>query len=307
MAHAKGFALVVVLWGTALLTVMATSFAFSMRAETLLASNHVDQARAAVLAEAGVRRGILALMVSGNQPEARWRTDGSVYEVPFAEGLLRIAITAESGKIDLNRAPEALIRGLMSALGENFSADHLADAVLDWRDRDNVPRQNGTEDAGYAAAGRPYGARDGAFQTVEELYQVLGMTEEAVHRLASAVTVYSLHSRIDPRVAPRAALLAIPTVSPVQVDEFLAAREEAAREGSPIPVDLLSSGAPFIATLKTNVYTVEAEAVLPGEVTARRRAVVQRRRTGVKPYTILAWYAINDSARGSKPAVATEG
>jgi general secretion pathway protein K len=56
--HQHGIALVLVLWTTTLLTVIAASFAFSMRTDTLLAQNLAAAARAQVLADAGVQRAL---------------------------------------------------------------------------------------------------------------------------------------------------------------------------------------------------------------------------------------------------------
>ena len=58
-ATEQGFALVIVLWVVALLSIVAASLAFSMRTETTLAHDLVAQAQARALAEAGLYRGIL--------------------------------------------------------------------------------------------------------------------------------------------------------------------------------------------------------------------------------------------------------
>ena len=54
MGRERGAALVLALWFGALISVMAGSFAFSVRTEVRLASGAVDRARAGALAEAGV-------------------------------------------------------------------------------------------------------------------------------------------------------------------------------------------------------------------------------------------------------------
>jgi general secretion pathway protein K len=47
----------------------------------------------------------------------------------------------------------------------------LVDAILDWRDEDDLHLVNGAEDPDYKAAGLPYGAKDGPFDSLEELQQ----------------------------------------------------------------------------------------------------------------------------------------
>lgn len=284
----NGFALIIVLWSTALLAVIAGSFAFGMRLETSLTNNLLARAQGEALADAGIQRGILALLEPEN--ERQWKTDGRVYEVPFGGGMLRVSIRAENGKIDLNRAPDALIQGLFKALGEDADASKLSDAVLDWRDRDRERRTYGAEDNDYAGAGRAYGARDGAFLSVGELSQVLGMDADMVRYLSDYVTVYSGRPRLDPATASREALLAIPDIDEALVDQFLEERERRAQEGLPAPpLDQLASGRRYLATTRATVYTVEAEGQTTDGVVVNRKAVVRVSRSRRRPYLILAW------------------
>ena len=59
--HQHGIALVLVLWATTLLTVIAASFAFSMRTDTLLGQNLAAAARAQAVADAGMQRAFLTM------------------------------------------------------------------------------------------------------------------------------------------------------------------------------------------------------------------------------------------------------
>ena len=116
-ARGRGFALVIVLWAGVLLSVVATSFAFSMRVETRLATNLVERSQAQAIADAGISRGIVALLADARGP--RWVADGRAYELPFGDGNMRIRLLSENGKVDLNGAPEALIQGLLRSLAES--------------------------------------------------------------------------------------------------------------------------------------------------------------------------------------------
>ena len=155
-----------------------------------------------------------------------WRTDGTVYVWPFAGGRVWVSIQDEDGKIDLNTAADELVRGLFLSVGlDEDASSALVDAIADFRDGGDLHRLNGAEDRDYADAGRPYGAKDAPFEAVEELQQVLGMTRQIYQRVALALTVHSGRRGIDPRVAPRAALLALRGVGSEEVESFLAARE----------------------------------------------------------------------------------
>lgn len=295
-----GFALILVLWAGVLLSVITASFALGMRAETRLAGNLVEQARAEAIADAGIRRGIVALLADA--PGPRQESDGRVYELPFGDGSMRIRLTSEDGKIDLNGAPDVLIEGLLASLarsGEIASADQaarVAAAILDWRDPDQWVRFEGAEDQTYKAHGVVLGPRDGAFLSVAELNLVLGVDTDTYLRLAPWVTVYSRASQVDPITAPKPVLLAIPGLDADLVDGFVAARNAwhagqsvASASWSPLPLALLSPGARYLSRAESRVYTVDAVGVLPGGTRASRRAVVQLTGRPRKPFTIIAW------------------
>ncbi len=302
-----GFALVIVLWAGVLLSVIAASFAFSMRIETRLAGNLVERVRAEAIADAGIRRGIVALLAGPAGP--RWIADGRLYELPFGDGSMQIRLLSENGKIDLNGAPEALIRGLLRSLAESGEiadagqAQRIAGAILDWRDPDKRARPDGAEDRHYKASGRAFGSRDGAFLSVAELTQVLPVDAQAYARLAPRMTVYSWAPQVDPMTASRQVLLAVPGLDASLVDPFIAAREatyagQSEDGGAPVrlPVELLSPGARYLSRADSRVYTVEAVGELSAGIRASRRAVVQLTGDARKPFTIVAWFdSIPDS------------
>lgn len=242
-------------------------------------------------------------------PGPRQESDGRLYELPFGDGSMRIRLTSEDGKIDLNGAPDVLIEGLLASLargGEIANADQAARvsaAILDWRDPDQWIRFNGAEDQTYVAHGAALGARDGAFLSVVELNLVLGVDPDIYARLAPWVTVYSWGSRVDPMTAPKPVLLAVPGLDDDLVDRFVAARNAwhagqsvGSESGTPLSLELLSPGARYFSWAESRVYTVDAVGVLPGGTRASRRAVVQLTGRARKPYKIIAWFdAIPDS------------
>ncbi len=219
-----------------------------------------------------------------------WRTDGTVYVWSFGGGDVRVSIQDEDGKIDLNAAPDELLRGLFLSVGldEDASAA-LVDAIVDFRDEDDLHRLNGAEDRDYADAGLPYGAKDAPFEAVEELQQVLGMTRQIYERVAPALTVHSGRRGIDPRVAPRAALLALPGVGSEEVESFLAAREGGNTE------NLLGAQGHKTAS-RERMFTIRAEAHAESGAVFVREAVVEpigaRHKALPNPkelFRVLAW------------------
>src|SRR5918996_1204136 len=138
----QGIALVLVLWVLTLLGVIATSFAKSMHTETELARQLTLSAQARALAQAGIYRGIVDLLMLRRSPLVKWQANGSVYKtIKMGQGKVQIAIQDEAGRIDLNSAQEPLLNALLLASGvdEQVRAT-LVDAIIDWRDPDNLRR-----------------------------------------------------------------------------------------------------------------------------------------------------------------------
>lgn len=248
-----------------------------------------------------IEQDLRAELEAGNlAPEAAaaftqgWRSDGTVYAWAFGGGEVRISIQDEGGKIDLNGAPDELLRGLFLAaawtgpdgeiLGLDPSeADALVDAIRDFADADDLKRLNGAEDRDYEAAGLPWGAKDAAFTAVEELQQVLGVTAPLYRAVAPALTVHTGSQGIDAKSAPREVLMALPGSEAAAVDAHLAARAEAP-EGAG-PAFLGAEG--LSARSRRRVYTIHAEARAPGGAVFAREAVV--RLGGARGYRIEAW------------------
>ena len=103
----NGIALVIVLWMLVLLTIMAAGYSHMMRTETMLSANMVHSAQAEALAEAGVWHTVAEML---KPPlEQTWETDGSIHTLNFNQGIIKIAIQDEAGKIDLNTASSELL------------------------------------------------------------------------------------------------------------------------------------------------------------------------------------------------------
>jgi general secretion pathway protein K len=285
----SGIALVVVLWVLALLSVIAGSLVFSSRTEVLMAGNLAALAQAEALADAGVYKAVYELA----RPPTdllRWQGNGLPHRWNFEGAELRVTILDESAKLDLNAAPTVLLKGLFRVLGvEEPDADALADAVADWRDADDLRSLHGAEKADYAAAGRDYGPANAPFETIEELRQVLGMSDDLFRKLEPLVTVYSQQSGINNAVAPREVLLALPGAIPEQVDIFLEQRRILLGQGLPAPP--FPGGQGLSAGAIGSVFSIQVEAVLSDNVRFFREAVVRLTGQPKEPMTVLAWRA----------------
>ena len=296
----RGVALVLVMWASVILAVIAASFMLERRTEVMVVRNSVSAARAEAAADAGVHRALHDLYRQ-NVPDV-WKRDGTPHEWTFDDIPVRIEIRDESAKIDINTASDVLLRGLLVSAGlRDDEAVALLDAILDWRDADILKRVNGAEEADYAAAGLTYKPANAPFQAIEELQLVLGMRPDLYRRLAPSLTVFSRLPGINPTIASREVLLALPNVTPELVDEYIARREEARAQGAAIPA-FPQAGA--LASAAAMVATVRSEARLDDGTVFAREAVALLRPVPRRPVTFVAWRESTAGPAGENPAAA---
>jgi len=288
MIRQRGVALVLVLWVVTLLSVIAGNFAFSMRGEAQIARNLLSTAQAQAQADAGVHRAWYELMKPPTELN-RWMGDGVPHDLSLADGVLRVSIQDESGKIDLNTASELLLVGLFRSAGmTQESAVALADSVQDWRDTDKLRRLHGAEEAEYVTAGKSYKPPNAPFETVDELQRVLGMTPQVFRVLEPVLTVYSRQPGVNTAVAQRQALLAIPGVNPEMVDQFLALRQSMIAAQQPAPV-FVGAGAFASGPGAVPVYAARSEVKMADGTVFVRQAVARITRDPKRPIVVLAW------------------
>jgi general secretion pathway protein K len=200
----KGIAVITVLWTLILMSIVAACLALETRTSSRIARNIAQNAAARAAADAGIQRVLLDLVAAPSGPASmgKFRADGTVYTWRFNGSTVHISIQDEASKIDLNQAPEAFLASLFMSVGADpDKAQSLADAIGDFRDPDNLVRPRGAEEAEYRAAGLSWGPKNAPFEAVEELKQVLGMTEALYERMAPHLTVYYLGGTMNPTLA----------------------------------------------------------------------------------------------------------
>ena len=283
----RGLALVAVLWAVALLTIMAASFSLTMQRDSSLVRNAQARVQGLALADAGLHYAML--MLSQPDQRKRWRSDGTLYETALPGGRVRIRIFDEAGKIDINAAQETTWVGILTKLVGNVDqATMLSDAILDWRDADDLKRLHGAEAEDYQAKGKGYVPQNRDFQALEELQMVLGMTPSLYKRLEPVLTIHSRQNGINPLMASREALLALPGLDEKTVSEYLLLRKEAPAN-SPPPLAVPPGSVPLVAG-GGMAYTVFAEVWLAEGETAGLKAVIKRQRSrSGAPFAIMSW------------------
>lgn len=192
----RGAALVLVLWGTVVMSIVAAAATreAALSAATVNAGAELTQARS--LADGGIRAGWTAFSNGAIDPET-----GS-WSCRTAEGAMFVTVRTERSKADLNGASEQMLAALFRAAGADLDeARRLAALITDYRDEDEDARPYGAEAGDYVALGLSWRPRNGAFETIEELAYLPGMSTALYRAMLPNVTVHTRASDIEPQFA----------------------------------------------------------------------------------------------------------
>jgi general secretion pathway protein K len=282
----RGIALLLVLWMLIILIGIIGVFALIASTEQQQGKLLARTAQAHYAAEGGVD--VATMRLSNPDPLLQWVPDNRVYQYTVDKTRIEIHAVDESGKVDINVAGSDVIYPLILAMDVDAKqAADITSAIMDWRDPDDLlTLPGGAEDPQYASANRPYGSKDGAFQTISELQQVLGMTPELYAKLQPFITIYSGLSRPNPSFASPE-VLAASGLQAAQIAQLLAQRE-AWKPG--MPVFTLPDGNP-LATSGTGTYSISSLAIEPDGSRAEITAILRVGANGNfgQLYTPLAW------------------
>ncbi len=283
----SGIALIMVLWILLLVTISTGAYTLMARMDVLEAHTLLWGTRARMAAEAGLNLAVLAL----RDPDefTRWIPDGRPYELRFQDVILEIKVTDERGKLDINAVDESALQQLFFNNGlDDDQATHLAAAVKDWNDSDELERPNGAEEETYQALGLSVGPGNRSFIMVEELLQVLGMSWELFREIEPGLTVFSAVGAPDPAYAPVEALLALPDMTRDEALNFVAQRhsqDAASGLGTALP-----NGQIAMARGRGLTYSIEAKATLPNGVWDQVEATIRLGGSpDGRPFRILRW------------------
>jgi general secretion pathway protein K len=270
----KGIAIIMVLGLVIFLTVIALSFSDAQRVSTQVTSNALASARAQAAADGAVNRMVFELSrprsADAQIAVAQWKIDGVVHQ--WNENGAEIAVSAksETAKIDLNFASEPLLKRVFTSVGATEEeADAIVACIKDWTDADNLKRPNGAEADDYRAAGKKVLPANDFFIAIEELQNVIGISPKIYSAVAPLLTVQSRSPGIDPQTASLTVLSLVPGVDVAQAQSWVEQRDQALRDGQPVPPLPFSS--PYFAS-GTNAVRVRADVVTASGVRASREA-----------------------------------
>ncbi len=345
----KGMALVLVLWILMLLTVLAFEFSLMTRTEAKVTLNQRESMEAYYLARAGIYKAIAELsrpvirepddeeedftnlnsLPDAEPLEAPWMTDGRPYQVTLGNGTAEVRIFDEGGKININEANGSTLRELFSTLRLDRGISGMVDPILDWRDLDSIYHRNGAEDIYYLALPEPYHAKNGPFDTMDELLWVKGMTADMFYgwqpepgRRGRTGLVDVLTASLDAKfaraglseddeeeeliqfkvnvnTAPLEVLMSIPGIDQSHARLIVAEREfftfRTTEELDPFVGDI-DDASPFISFQPSGTYTIDARGkIAASPIYHHIRAIVS---ITTNEHRILQW---NDNVYAHYP------
>ena len=321
----RGVALIIVLWIFIFLFVVAFNFSAAVRDEGDAAHRFSDDTQGYYLAVAGFQRGLYEYLMQSQVPsqakdpqqkeEQPGFFDGSWREESIGDGVSRVRLIDEGGKINLNRADENTLRRVFTNLGiEEPLRSTLVDSILDWIDPDDLHRVNGAENDYYQSLSPPYSAKNGPFDTVEELLWVRGMTTELFFGstggseapasedrkvgLGQIFTVDSPLDRVNLRTASAEVIHAVLGIPLKKTLEFVEERKKLSEKTVADLLPLLGRTATdgamqmFVFTNPSTI-TVEAEGRNKDSLVPRRLKGVVRASAGPGRLELVRWVDLN--------------
>ena len=295
----------------ALISVLILSWAREWRTELKLAGSFVQVQKSRRLAEAGIfyalgkLAGLKAAELTAGQvsplhqeapPPDLWRADQRLYHLDLPDGRVDIRVADEAGKINLNNAAEDMLFRLFSALKvKETQARAMVDSLLDWRSPGKQPRVYGAKSDYYLGLKPPYVAKDGPFETVEELAWVHGFEgSPLVPRLGRVLTVQQTGTGINLNTAPLEVLTATGMDAEVAQSLMVNRQTEPLRNFQEIarllPVSLMGRQQNFV--FKTSPFFTITATGLAKNSKARQtiRAIVRVDPQQEEPWTIVSWF-----------------
>jgi len=237
----RGVALMLVLWVVIVLAAIASGVVVAARRQAALVAALRARAAARYAAESGVTAATSALQAlfrGARSPEDRARVFGylddaarSWGERPLGAARYQVAVADLGARIDLNSANPEVLRGLLQQFVDADRAATLVDALEDWKDEDDAPREQGAEAADYATAESPFRPSNGPLLRLEELTRIRGFDDSLAAALAPYVTVLG-DGLVNVNTAPEPVLAAIPELGAPGAEFLVGARRRGEVWGS---------------------------------------------------------------------------
>ncbi len=326
----RGAILLLVMWATAALSLVALALALSVRTELAATQYRLEAEQGRFLARGALEQALYVLKNAGLQDahQKRLYEPGQPHlDFSYDTGTARVEVRSESGKLNVNAAPVERLRALLEAAGAGPQpAGEIAEAMVDWRSAAS-PTLATPLDQFYAGLAQPYRASHRPFERLEELLLVRGVTAELYYGwiergedqrlvrrggLNRLLSVYGGFGPVNVNEAPLEVLLSVPGLDAESARALVAGRRQRPyRSMADLPLSLPLEAVPHLAfSASSDLYSLTSTGRRHGSAArASVRAVFRREPTGET--RLLLWEEMATSeealeAAGSASAESAE-
>ena len=244
----RGFALLAVLWVSAMLATIAMGYAVSARLKGLEAhhaeefnTGALDLASGLELAEFEyqkyrLNRHLLLQPVTADDaedPVELCYPRFEPYTRSIADRSYDIRIVSELGKFNVNMIDSARWQEILRACGvDEEEAVDIADSIADWIDKDDLNRIGGAESDYYQSLSPGYLCKNQNIENIEELLLIKGISPELFSGsgdtpgLQDFVSVYGSTEQLDINSASPLAFTLVPELPAEVAEQIVAMRQE---------------------------------------------------------------------------------
>lgn len=237
MESKQGSILILTLWVLTFLTMLAIGVGSNVSGQLHLASHFQNRLKMYYLAKAGIERAIVEVEADRTPDydslNEKWSNNEKVFkEASLGTGYVTVSYELESesqnvrepgeskvlygamtenSRININKAPLQILQSVLENAGgvETEKAADIANAIIDWRDRDVILSPGGAENEYYQELELPYPCKNGDFQVLEELLLVKGMTPQIFSKIAGVITIYGTTGAVNINTAEGRTLRAL--------------------------------------------------------------------------------------------------
>jgi type II secretory pathway component PulK len=172
----KGLVIIAVLWMVVVLMVMSAILSRKSRLDMKVCLARMEAVRCKWACRAGIEKAIAVLNEDETENDSLldlWSDNPEDFnDVMLDQCWFTVRVIDESSKLNINTATKEQLLGLPDMVEE------IADAIIDWRDSDDMPSGAGVESGYYEGLTYGYMARNGPFKTLRELLLVKDVTDE---------------------------------------------------------------------------------------------------------------------------------
>ena len=172
----KGLVIIAVLWMVVVLMVMSAILSRKSRIDMKVCMARTEAVRCKWACRAGIEKATAVLNEDETENDSLldlWSDNPEDFnDVVLEQCFFNVRVIDEASKLNINTATKEQLLGLPDMVEE------IADAIIDWRDEDDVPNGAGVESGYYESLTYGYMARNGPFRTLRELLLVKDVTEE---------------------------------------------------------------------------------------------------------------------------------